>query len=368
MFDWIPLQEYVNIYYYLLLLLALFIAVNTSHNNINDPRSVSELSLLCSLFLIFTIFYMGLRPVSGAYFGDMWLYNRDFIRFQNGWIFDPTKDALFYTFSWLCAQIMTPKAYFLLIDVLYILPMFAFSKRFFGKYWPYCFFMFVASFSFWSYGTNGLRNGLATSLFLLGLCFYNRQRLLLYGFLILSLFIHKSIVISLAAFIGAGFLLKKPKYILYIWIASIPMSLVAGGVWGSFFESLGLFDNRTQGYLVNTQETFAMNHFSSTGFRWDFLLYSAFAIYAGWYFIFKKGLRDKFYIHLFGTYAIANAFWILVIRAAFSNRFAYLSWFLMAPVIIYPLCKYNIAKNQRKMMASILFFYTIFTIVLYFKG
>ena len=39
-------------------------------------------------------------------------------------------------------------------------------------------------------------------------------------------------------------------------------------------------------------------------------------------------------------YLTANAFWILVIRSSFSNRFAYLSWFLMAIIIFYPFFKH----------------------------
>src|SRR5690606_7412581 len=123
-------------------------------------------------------------------------------------------------------------------------------------------------------------------------------------------------------------------------------SLAGGSFWGSFFESWGFFEERAQGYLVGNEAN--MEQFSQTGFRWDFLIYSSVAIMAGYYYIFIKKLEDRFYIHLFGIYAIANAFWVLVIEAAFSNRFAYLSWFLMAPVMIYPLCKYELVKNQYK--------------------
>jgi surface polysaccharide O-acyltransferase-like enzyme len=60
----------------------------------------------------------------------------------------------------------------------------------------------------------------------------------------------------------------------------------------------------------------------------------------------------------------ANAFWILVIRANFSNRFAYLSWFMMALVIIYPLLKKEMIKNQYKVLAKVMLIYFAFTFLM----
>lgn len=60
-------------------------------------------------------------------------------------------------------------------------------------------------------------------------------------------------------------------------------------------------------------------------------------------------------------YCVANAFWVLVINAAFSNRFAYLSWFLMPIVIMYPLFKYKIVPDQYKMIGLVIISYFMFT-------
>src|SRR5690606_25184293 len=101
--------------------------------------------------------------------------------------------------------------------------------------------------------------------------------------------------------------------------------------------------------------------FSSTGFRWDFLLYSSTAVFAGWYYIVKRNYKDKIYFWLFNTYVFSNAFWILVIRANFSNRFAYLSWFMIGLVIIYPLLKQQIIPKQHQVIGLILIAYFSFT-------
>ena len=121
--------------------------------------------------------------------------------------------------------------------------------------------------------------------------------------------------------------------------------------------SLGFGDDRTS-YLTDTR--FA-DQFSAVGFRWDFLAYSATAVFAGYYFIIVKKFEDKIYIQLFNIYVTANAFWVLLIRASFSNRFAYLSWFLMALVIFYPFFKAAFFKDQPKVLARTIIGYFGFT-------
>ena len=359
MFEWIPLIEYTPKFYNTMLILTLVVAFHSLSFDIKNKARLSELGVFGIILMVFVILYMGFRPVSGWIFGDMWQYYSKYIDFQNGKPYEEEGDWLFYRFMWYCSKIMNYQYFFTLIDILYVVPMYLFSKKHFRRYWFFCFFMLMASFSFWSYGTNGLRNGLATSFFLWGLVYYKDNRPLMIGFFVLGFMMHKSLVIALSAFTIAYFLRDKPKIILGGWLAAIPISLVSGNFWNNFFDNLGLFKDRSENYLISDEKT--LEQFSSTGFRWDFVLYSGIAIFAGWYFIIDRKLKDKFYTQLFGTYAIANTFWILVIRAAFSNRFAYLSWFLMAPVIIYPLCKYEIIKNQYKTMGTIILLYYLFT-------
>lgn len=114
-------------------------------------------------------------------------------------------------------------------------------------------------------------------------------------------------------------------------------------------------DDRFQNYLTSTEFT---HQFSRTGFRWDFLLYSALPVAVGYYFIFRRQYKDQFYIWLFNIYLITNSFWILVIRAEFSNRFAQLSWFIMPLVLIYPFFKKQFWIDQeQKIGMAILIFY-----------
>ena len=356
MFDFIPVAIYTNVQYFIILGIILVILLYAMTGELQNPSGLQSLNTFGWFFVVIFTLYMGLRQVHWV-FGDTFNYNKAYQRLLEGQEITITKDYLFNYMMVFSSKFMSVNSFFLLVDVLYIVPVVLFSRKYFGSYWFIAFIMFAGSFSFWSYGVNGLRNGLGTALFILALYFYDRKWLM-YLCLGMSYFMHASLMIPIAAFILSG-LYKNPKIYLIIWVASIPLSLAGGSTWSNFFSSLGFAEDRTQGYLTGGEEF--MDQFSQTGFRWDFLIYSASAVYIGWFFIFKKKITDPLYIHIFGVYCITNAFWILVITAAFSNRFAYLSWFLMPVVFAYPMFRYKIWDNQYKTFSVILLLYFMFT-------
>ena len=363
MFDWIPLSSYTAIYYNIMMILMLITLFHSYQSDLFDPGTKRFSAGLGIFLLILMTFYLGTRPVSYT-FGDMGTYGKFYNRVAAGEIPTVKKDYLFNYFLIACTTIMSDRFFFFLCAVLYILPCYLFSKKYCGSYWYYVFFIFIGSYMFWPFGTNGIRNGLGTSLFILALCFYERK-VLLYGLMALAFGMHSSVIIPIVAFLVSG-VYKNPKVYLYIWLAAIPLSLIGGGFWESLFGGLGFGDDtRAEDYL--TKGNVNNDNFAYTGFRWDFLFYSSFAAFAGWHFIFKKNITDKFYIHLWGVYMIANAFWILVIRANFSNRFAYLSWFLMAPIIAYPLMRYKLFPNQYRVVGIVISIYYLFTYFMFLK-
>ena len=352
MIEFIPLKEYQNVYLNLTLLILLFTIVHSLLLKVYDNKNISYLRNMGYLILVILTLYMGLRPVSGRYFTDMITYARHFERYAYGGNIISEKDIFFHYFMKFCSSILSIHNFFLVCAILYVYPMYRISKRFFKEYWFYAFFMFIASFSFWTYGVNGIRNGIATSIFLWALSYQNDKKKMI-AISIIAVLFHKSLLLPIFAYI-VTFFYNKPKGYLLGWLFAIPLSIALGGFWESLFTSIGFGDGRLGGYLSGSAE-------ESGGFRFDFLLYSAAAVFAGWYYIFKKKFNDKIYIQLFNTYLITNAFWVLVIRASFSNRFAYLSWFLMAIVIIYPLLKQLMFKNQNLIIARVLFLYFSFT-------
>lgn len=363
MFDFVPIEIYTAVYYNVLFIIMLLIIVAASIFPLQDPQNISFSHVIGYILLFWSIIYIGVRPISWKYFGDMSTYAKHFQMMKAGQVMPPKNDFVFSYFMKFCSSIMDVTTFFIVTMILYIVPFFLFSIKFLRNYWFFGFFLFLGAFSFWGYAVNGIRNGIATSVFILAICFYNRK-LIVFPLLLLSYGIHNSMLIPIAAFVISYFW-TKPVWYVYFWLFTIPLSLLAGGFFQNLFSELFTSDSRATNYLTKEMDP---GSFSSTGFRWDFVLYSAAAVFTGYYFIVKRKMVDHFYFIIFSAYVIANAFWILVIRANFSNRFAYLSWFLIPIIIGYPILKYKVWKSPYVPVALIITAYYLFTYLMFLKG
>ncbi|MFC5045333.1 EpsG family protein [Aquimarina hainanensis] len=359
MIDFIPLEYYYEVYLYYCMITVLFILLHSVVLQINDIKNIFFLKGIGIITLLLLTVYIGYRPVSGKYFIDMSTYALHFDHYANGGSVYVTEDVFFHNFMRLCALVVDVNTFFFICAIIYIIPMYIVSKKYFKEYWFYSFFMFIIAFSFWTYGTNGIRNGLATSIFLLAVSFYNKK-IIMYTLLFMSTLFHKSLVLPVSAFLITVFY-NNPKHFLYAWLLATPISIATGSFWVGLFTSIGFGDDRLSGYLTSELD----ESIKSSGFRFDFLFYSSFPVLAGWYFIFKRKFEDKIYNQLFNTYLIANTFWVLVITANFSNRFAYLSWFLMSLIIVYPFLKKQFFKNQQLNIALVTVAYFGFTYLMF---
>jgi len=326
-----------------------------------EAKNLNSKKTFGFIIFLFVALYMGTRPISFE-FGDMGVYAADFNKYKYGLELKEGKDVFFNSFMQFCSKIITAESFFFLCSQIYVVPLYFACKRLFKEYSFYAFMMLITSMSFWAYGTNGIRNGLATTIFIYALS--HKKELVRIAIMVFSTFFHLSLMLPIAAYFTAKYV-KNVKFLLLGWLFAIVLSAAFGGVWEQLFLSLGLVEeDRLAGYLVGDASLVKEIKELKVGFRWDFILYSGFGIFAGYYFLIKKELKDEFYRVLYGTYIIANAFWILVIRANFSNRFAYLSWFLMGIVIIYPLLKYQYFKNQHEVVGRIILLYFLFTFAL----
>ena len=354
----IPLPYYTAVFNHTLLAIVLLtVGALAFLREESLPQGVFKTSFWALLLAV--IFYMGLRPISGIYFGDMGTYARDFerARFALGTLELNRSDSLFLLFLELSAAFLSVDTWFLLCAALYVGLMAWAVHRVHGPQAYLALLVMVASYSFWGYGVNGIRNGLATSLVLLGMAYRDRKAIMfvLFG---LALGTHASVALPVSIFL-LGFVIRSPWFYLIGYALAIPLSLIMGGWWESWFASLGLFgDARFSSYLLDTTEA---RLFSATGFRWDFVLYSVSPIlFASWQ-LFHRQLNDRFYTQLVNTYVGANAFWVLVIRASFSNRFAYLSWFLMPWVFVYPFLTGASYPARYRALGVFLLAYYLFT-------
>jgi hypothetical protein len=166
---------------------------------LNNPKNLRFLRSAGIILLILVILYIGLRPISGKYFGDMSTYYRYFLNYQQGMEVVTNQDKLFHYYMKSLSYFVGSHGFFLIPMVLYTVQMFLVAKPFFKAYWFYGFLMFVVSFPFFSYGTNGIRNGLATSMFLRGL-YYKDRKILMGIFFVLATLFHKTLLLPIIAY------------------------------------------------------------------------------------------------------------------------------------------------------------------------
>ncbi len=262
-------------------------------------------------------------------------------------------DPLFACYVWLCSRLMSCELWFVLTALIYVGNHLFFSFKLGKQHGLILFLMFCYGFQFYAYGTNTLRAGLAASVLLAA--FAKRDNILPFlGLILVSINIHFSMALPALAMVATRYY-NRPRVYLAVWLAALVLS--AG--FGHYFENLlsPLIPDDRSSYLM----TAAGDTHYKVGFRLDFLLYSMAPIVMGWYCIARKGFTDPTYYSLFNTYLLSNSFWILVIRANFSDRFAYLSWFLYPAILVYPLFTSDCFRRRRSVLSLVVFLYLSFT-------
>ena len=146
------------------------------------------------LFTLILILYMGLRPVS-VYFGDTVNYAKGFYTAANSrdpfsWQWEG--EWLFYNLMQWFARYSDIHTFFLLCATVYIGSLWLAMQRIFKGYYYIPFLVILSMFTFWSYGVNGIRNGMGASLFILAMTYVNRPPVMI-GLCVLAAGIHKSI-------------------------------------------------------------------------------------------------------------------------------------------------------------------------------
>ena len=325
-----------------------------------QKKKKTEQYFLVLFFCIIIALFMGGRPPTEN-FGDTQLYVGSY---ENG-ILPYENEPVFNAITRVCLYSrLSTFMYLTTIAFLYVfLPAIFLIKRTSQPWIGFLFF--ISSFSFLGYGVNGVRNGLATSLFILSFCWIkdvklglNRLFVILFISL-LSIGIHRSLLLPSVCLLLSIYVVRDIKYAFLIWVLSIPISFLFGASISSVFVDIG-YDDRLEGYLAGDV--------NSHGFRWDFILYSIMPILLGMILYKRKIKTDVLYNVMLKTYILCNALWIIIIRANFSNRFAYLSWFLYPLMIYYPIFHFRIWKKQNRKCATILILYFAFTFVMYKLG
>lgn len=368
------LKPFVEYYYFIYWAIVMFLTIS-QYNRIKKEKlhSFSHKRFNYRSIVLFSIFYIifyGFRPIS-YWFGDMGTYGDGYELLANFGVYtlegdnEMNHDVIFYAFEKLCAATIDVHLWFAIIMFFYMILMLRGCSKIDYRHGAILMLFCIGSFQFYTYSVNGIRNGVACSFVIMAVaCLCKKEKIWAIILSIIAIGCHKSVALPVAAMFFTYYF-SKPKYIFIVWLGAVVLSLTVGGYIDNLLSAIS-YDERLAG---NIQRDDADGLVLEHRFRWDFLLYSSMPILLGWYTIFKRYLFDKTYIMLLGTYMYANAFWVLAIRAIFSNRIAYLSWFIYPIVLAYPLLNFPVfKKNHSEKTAWILLGHFGFTTILWILG
>lgn len=355
-------SSYQTIYLILVLLLSFIVCrdYNSSRTRrdikVNNSRRVGEL-----VFVLLLSLFIGLRPVSSV-FVDMVNYSEYYDAFSTTLFeFDWHTDNIIFDnlFTLFAALGINKELFFLLISLIYFICMYAACKRLFHKEGFLVFVVCLAAFSTFSYGVNGIKAGAAASIFLLAIAYYDRVipslilAIISYGF-------HHSMQVPVVAWVIV-LLFHDSRVFLFLWF----VCLILSALHFTFFQELfaSLTDETGSAYLSNTD---SQNSFTLSGFRPDFILYSAVPIIVGAYVFLKQKVVSKEYNLILSFYLLTNSVWLLCMYAEFTNRIAYLSWFVYPVVLIYPFVTFYRGKRAMQTMEFVIYAHLLFTMFMVF--
>lgn len=318
------------------------------------------------ILMIFLILLIGLRPPEDVWFADSyWYYFR--YRALEGvpFVFNIKATNFIWDnlFDFFCAKSLGISNLFLLSDILYFGCTFIACRKLFPKDYAAAYLVFLGAFSTFSYSYNGIKAGIAASIFILALA-YRKKLILSLVFVLISLGFHHSMQLPVVAFLIV-LLYKNPKIYFIGWVICLLMALLHVSYFQNLFASMS--DERGSKYLALDGGDWG----GVSGLRLDFILYSAMPIWVAYIAIYKKGLKlSNLYTIILDIYLITNSVWMLCMYARFTNRIAYLSWFLYPIVLIYPFLNEKWGPTRYKTFSKVMAYqlaFTLFMQLIYYK-
>lgn len=309
--------------------------------------------ILCLIF----IWRLGFLPVGWGISGDREIYAHRLFgthHLDNSYILTHEQDPLFTILSKIIYNATDLQTYFVGIAAIYVSLYFFACRRMVDKNQVWLFVTVILSMGFIAYGYNTIRAGLAFSIFLFAIT-YRKNLIMMLGLLLLASGIHFSVAIPTLMFLVSKYFPLSKVYFA-LWVLSIPVSFFAGDFFNNLFSQFSE-DQRTE-YLIKK------NTHYNIGFRIDFIVYSLLPVIVGYYYIFVRKFKSVWYKNIYNTYLLTNIFWILVITSNYSDRFAYLSWFLIPFILVYPvLINYRIVRKPNYWLAGLLLEEVLFKLV-----
>ena len=356
----------VSLYPYVYLVIVLLLTLISEKKHYHTIGDIGQGeggtgNMTFGIMLLIMLFF-GLRPVS-RFFADMAVYNASYqqnygSQYTFNWSLDNFLfDNLLY---WMASLMFDVRLFFLLIAIIYVGGIAWASKKMFPKNTLLAFVMYLGAFSTFSYGVNGIKAGAAASIFLVALSYKDNLKVCI-PLLWVTLGFHHSMLAPITAFVIAYFF-RKPKWYLYGWL----FCLLLAATHITYFQTLfsGFTDEHGAGYLTTDGQDKMV-----TGFRLDFILYSAMPIFIGYYLIVKHKITSDYYNFLWCVYTLTNSVFLLCTYGDYINRIAYLSWLVYPFILLYPFVNAYWSKQQHRYLLYVVyghFCFTLFMTVIFF--
>ncbi len=299
------------------------------------------------IFVLITALGMGCHEISE--YSDRGQYMDSYMRTYNNTYQGEYKDFGWQIFVKLCTQFFSDnyRLFFIFVSFVYCFSYYYYAKKQFKRiYVGYFIILAFGCMGFSNYGIVTIRAGMAVGIVLIALTF--KKRYLKIIFALLSVSIHLSMAIPIFLYVVA-LRLKKDRIPYYIWLLCFTLSILNFDL-SPFLEDFSFVDNRINEYTNLVTDSY------KAGYRIDFLVYSTIPIIIV-YKLRKNGqVFSNLHSQLYRTYLLTNAAWLLVIRMAYTNRVAYLSWMIIPYIVLYPILQDSINKKKSKSVLYIIMF------------
>ena len=362
----IPASLYQNIYLALVTIMTLVVYNQYQSKNGLREFSPSRTDAIAGVLVLSLVIFIGFRPVSGSYFVDMANYVLYYEFFYDGarFVFDwDVENKIFDNLFALWGSLrLGYTSFFVFVATIYFAAAYLGIRKLFPTHRLTAYLVFLAAFSTFSYGTNGIKAGAAASLFIWALGYRDNLKICI-PLILLSWGFHHSMIMPVAAFVVTLFF-KNPKYYFAGWMFCALMAAAHVTAFANLFA--GATTEHGAEYLLGS----GGGDGTKGGFRIDFIIYSVMPVLVGWYAVVKRRLRvSEMYINLLNLYLCLNGIWMLCMYASFTNRIAYLSWFLYPVVLIYPFLNEQWGRDRYKKFALVMLGhlgFTLFMNVIYY--
>lgn len=363
----IPAKYYYTIYLIFISIITIFVCYKYHTKNGNITYSLKQRKQDGTFLLaILMVLYIGFRPES-VVFVDMMNYIIHYHALYEGKIFIFNPEAENFIFDnyllWVGSKYLGTTFLFVSIAAIYFICTYIACKRMFPRDTLVAYLVFLAAFSTFSYGTNGIKAGAAGAIFLMAISYRENLKVCI-PLILVSWGFHHSMIMTVVAF-ALTLVYKNPKVYFAVWCFCLLIAMAHITFFQEFFANIlsDRGDSSGANYLYAVDSEWG----GKGGFRVDFVIYSAMPILVGYWSVYKKKLQlSKIYTCLLNLYMTLNGTWMLCMYASFTNRIAYLSWFLYPVVLIYPYLNENWGSTRYKSFSLVMLAHLGFTLFMMF--